>query len=229
MAGFVALVGAGPGDPDLLTLRALRLIRHAEVIVYDTLVGPAIAAALPQTAERIACPAGAGRQDDIHRLLAARALAGRSVVRLKGGDPTVFGRLGEEIDYLRARGIPFEVVPGVTAATAAAAAAGLPLTRRNVAEGVALVSGQRADGALPRWLRDLGPRGMTLAIYMGAARLPQLAAALQGEGWAACLPAVVVERASLPEQRIRVGRLGNLDAEAVRAPALTLVGEALAS
>ncbi|MFB6273937.1 MAG: uroporphyrinogen-III C-methyltransferase [Salinibacter sp.] len=233
--GNVVFVGAGPGDPELLTVKALRALERADVVLYDSLVGPAIVDELPRDAELIPCgkdrfPAKT-RQARINELLAARAEAGQAVVRLKGGDPTLFGRLGEEIAHLQAHGVPYEVVPGVTAATAASAIAGIPLTHRDMAGGVTLISGHQAPDKQmdpPTW-RALVARRHTLVVYMGVARLGRISEALLMHGLGADTPVAIVERATLPDQRVTVNRLDEIEETAKRAdvqpPALIVVGE----
>ncbi len=234
--GRVALVGAGPGDPDLLTLKALQALQDADVIVHDRLVPEAILARARQEAERIAVgkrPGGAGwRQDEINRLLCRLAQEGKRVVRLKGGDPAVFSRGGEEAAALRAAGIDCTLVPGITAASAAAAAAGVTLSRRGRAQAITLVTAHPGDGEPePDWSADAAQKG-TLCIYMGVARAAETARKLMAEGRPADTPVLVVERASLPDERRLLTRLDHLGKrlsdESVRAPAMLLIGEAIA-
>jgi len=234
MTGIVHLVGAGPGDPGLLTARALELIASADVIVHDRLIPPgALDRARTDALLLYAGKEGGGPstpQAEIEELLAEHALAGRTVVRLKGGDPFVFGRGGEEAAALRARGIPFEVVPGVTAGIAAPAYAGIPVTHRDCASGVALVTGHE-DPAKPETALDweaLARFPGTLVLYMGVRRLGEIAVALIAGGRDPGEPAAVVERGTLPGQRAVTGTLETIarDAEeaGVRAPSITLVG-----
>jgi uroporphyrin-III C-methyltransferase len=229
----VALVGAGPGDPELLTLRAARLIAQAEVVVYDNLVGPGVMALVPATAERIY--AGKQRahhsiaQEGINELLVRLARAGRRVVRLKGGDPLIFGRGGEELQALAAAGIAFEVVPGITAAHGAAAYAGIPLTHRELAQGVVFVTGHLKDGSCDLDWAGLARRRQTVVVYMGLAGLAQIASRLMAHGLPPDWPAAVISKGTLPAQRVVVASLATLADEAARAqlasPCLTIVGE----
>lgn len=231
--GCVHLVGAGPGDPDLLTVKALRLLHSADLVVYDRLVGEAILAEIPATAERISVGKESGfhavPQDEINALLVRHALAGRDVVRLKGGDPFLFGRGGEEAEALVAHGIPVEVVPGISAAFGCAAAAGIPLTHRDVAQGVRFVTGHlREDRALDLdWARLADP-DCTLVVYMGVASAGRLAAGLMTGGLAAETPVAVVENGTTGRQRSLLGELRSLDADIarwrVRPPALIIIG-----
>lgn len=232
--GSVTLVGAGPGDPGLLTLKALRALQDADVIVHDRLVGPAILELARRDAERIDAGKRVGEDHDatqarIHALLLKHARAGRRVVRLQGGDPLVFGRGGEELEFLRATAIPHEVIPGITAALGCAAAAGVALTDRRVAHGVTLLAA-RSD--IDADLRALAPTEQTLAIYMGVGELPTLAEALVRHGRAASTPCVVVENGSLPNQRVLAATLAELTTLAhdqrVRPPALLIIGEVAA-
>jgi uroporphyrin-III C-methyltransferase/precorrin-2 dehydrogenase/sirohydrochlorin ferrochelatase len=235
-AGSVALVGAGPGDPELLTLRAVRLLEEADVIVHDRLVGPQILDRARRDATRIDVGkrrgAAAKSQDEINALLLAWARAGNRVVRLKGGDPFVFGRGGEEADYLARHGVRVVVVPGITAATACAAAAGIPLTHRDQVQAVTFVTGQGRDGEPHLDWTSLAGGRQTIAVYMGRATAGQIAERLIGAGMSRATPAAMIESASLPEQRIAAGPLGELGALAVadgdergRGPALFIIGE----
>lgn len=231
--GIVYLVGAGPGDPELLTLRALRRIREAQVAVHDHLVSDAILALLPQHCERIY--AGKERanhelsQDEINKLLVALARDGRRVVRLKGGDPYVFGRGGEEAEFLARYGIPFEVVPGVTSASGAAAYAGIPLTHRDCAASVTFVTGHRRNGRCDLDWAALARPGQTLVIYMGLATIAEIRDGLLAHGLSAATPAAVIERATTPRQRVLSTTLEELveriEREHYRAPAIVIVGD----
>src|SRR4051794_1185576 len=231
MTGKVYLVGAGPGDPGLLTLRAKELIEQADVILTDKLV-PAEALALARGEVVDVGKVGGGErveQEDTNRLLVEHARAGRTVVRLKGGDPFVFGRGGEEAEVCREHGIAFEVVPGVTAGVAAPAYAGIPVTHRGVAGAVAFVTGQEAAGREVEW-EALARFPGTLVFYMGVRRLPQIVEALIEAGRDPAEPAAIVERGTTAEQRVLRGTLGALAttaaAEEVRAPAITVIGRA---
>ncbi len=234
MSGIVHLVGAGPGDPGLLTARALELIGIADVIVHDRLIPPGALDGAREDAIRLYVGKEGGGpstpQAEIDRLLVEHARAGRTVVRLKGGDPFVFGRGGEEAAVLRAQGIRFEVVPGITAGIAAPAYAGIPVTQRDRASAVALVTGHE-DPDKPETALDwpaLARFPGTLVFYMGVKRLPEIAAALVAGGRAPGEPAAVVERGTLPGQRTVLGTLATIaqdaDAAGVRPPSITLVG-----
>ncbi len=233
--GIVHIVGAGPGDPDLLTLAALRLLQQADVVVYDRLVGPAILDFARRDAERIYVGKAKGRhaktQAEINALLAAKAAEGRRVVRLKGGDPFVFGRGGEELGHLRAAGVEVAVVPGITAAAGCAAAAGIPLTHRDHAGAVTFVTGQTGDGAPEadwRALAQAGKAGQTIVVYMGVAAAGRVALRLTAAGLDPATPVAVVENGTLPAQRVATGRLDGLAAllieHGIEAPALIVIG-----
>jgi len=233
-SGHVYLVGAGPGDPDLLTVKALRLLGEVDVVVYDRLVSEPVLALVPDGVSRIFVGKAAGNhvlpQDEINRVVASLALAGHDVVRLKGGDPFVFGRGAEEALYLRERGVPFTVVPGVTAAMACAAYAGIPVTHRGVASGVQLVAGH-CRGSVPLELdwNALADPQLTLVFYMGLANLPQIRDGLLGAGRSAATPVAVVADGTLPTQRRLVTTLGasmrDVAAARIEAPAVIIVGE----
>jgi len=234
--GFVWLVGAGPGAADLLTLRAQRLLQEADVIVHDALVPEAVIAMGRRDAARIHVGKRKGRhsvsQDEINAILVREAQAGRRVVRLKAGDPLIFGRAGEELAALRAAKIPVEIVPGITAALAAAAEAEIPLTLRGVASSIVFATGQDAAGdVLPDWA-GLALSGATVAVYMGRSVAAQVSARLIEAGLAADTPVAVIENASLPEKRHFAGRLADLSAIAdrndIEGPALILIGRAAA-
>jgi uroporphyrin-III C-methyltransferase/precorrin-2 dehydrogenase/sirohydrochlorin ferrochelatase len=234
--GSVALVGAGPGDPGLLTLRALRVLNEADVILHDRLGTDQVLELARRDAERIEVGKRAGgvgiSQDAINALLVTHARAGKRVVRLKGGDPFVFGRGGEELEVLRAHGIDYEVVPGITAALACAAYAGVPLTHREHAQSLRLVTVHHKDSLQTVDWASLATERQTLAVYMGVSALDTLQAQLLAHGRAASTPFALVENGSRPEQRVVAGTLGELDAAArlhhVQSPALLIVGEVAA-
>jgi uroporphyrin-III C-methyltransferase len=233
----IFLIGAGPGDPELLTLKAVRLIRAADVLLYDSLVDRRIVQMARRGARRIDVGKRCGRhsapQAAICALLVAEGLAGHRVVRLKGGDPMVFGRATEEMNALAAAGLDFEVVPGVTAATAAAASLQLSLTKRGVARSLHFLTGHGAEGGLPAhdWV-SLTKSGGTLVVYMGGQTLPGLASHFIEAGMPPDMPAIAVENASLPTQRNIFGTIATLPrmllAAQCKGPTLVMIGEALA-
>ncbi|HXV24950.1 MAG TPA: siroheme synthase CysG [Alphaproteobacteria bacterium] len=230
--GSVALVGAGPGDPELLTLKAARLVQSADVIIHDKLVPPEALGHARRDAERIYVGKSRGNhtlpQEEINHLIAHHARRGRRVVRLKGGDPFIFGRGGEELEHLRTQGIEVEIVPGVTAATACAAAASIPLTHRGIAEAVVLVTGQGSRGAPTIDWAALARLNQTIAVYMGVAAAPRIAAELTQAGLDPATPLAIVENATLPQQRAFHGTLAELPAliseNRVEGPAIILIG-----
>ncbi len=230
--GIVYLVGAGPGDPDLLTMRALRLLETADVIVHDRLVAPEILDYARRDAERIyvgkAKGAHARTQDQINALLVERARGGRRVVRLKGGDPFVFGRGGEEREYLIRHGVRTEVVPGITAASGCAAATGIPLTHRDCAQSAVLVTGHGRDGEPDLDWEALARQKQTIAVYMGASMAGRISERLIGHGMSPGTPAAVIANGTRPDQRVETGSLAQLQALAARlpdAPLLLVIGE----
>ncbi len=233
--GTVYLVGAGPGDPDLLTLRAARLLASAELVVHDGLVDPAIMAMVPEGARLVSVAKQRARhtmqQDDINALLVREALAGHDVVRLKGGDPFIFGRGGEEAEACHAAGVPVQVVPGVSAALGAAAAAQIPLTHRDSASIVSFVAGQCKGLSEQNWA-GLAGVGRTLVIYMGVATSDAIAEKLMADGLAPDMPVAVIENAARPTMRVLRGALAGLgalvEAERVKSPALIVIGEVTA-
>jgi uroporphyrin-III C-methyltransferase len=233
--GTVFLVGAGPGDPDLLTLRAARLIMHARLIVHDGLVDPAILVMARAGTRMVSVAKRRARhtmpQDEINALLVREALAGHDVVRLKGGDPFVFGRGGEEAEACRAAGVPVEVIPGISAALGAAAAAQIPLTHRKSASIVSFVAGTCKGLSDQDW-SGLAGRGRTLVIYMGVATSEAIAEKLMADGLAPDVPVAVVERACLPGMRVLRAPLAGLPSlvakERVKSPALIVIGDVAA-
>lgn len=231
--GRVALVGAGPGDPELLTLRAARLLSRAEVLVLDHLVSEGVLALVNPAAERIYVGKESGHhtvpQEEINQLLVRLAREGRQVVRLKGGDPFIFGRGGEELEELLAAGIPFEVVPGITAACGAGAYAGIPLTHRDYAQSVVFATGHRRAGeSALDWTSLARPR-QTAVIYMGVGMLQSHCEAMIHHGRGADTPAALVENGTLPSQRVVTGTLATLPeiaaAAGIHPPALLIIGE----
>ena len=234
-AGVVWLVGAGPGDPDLLTIKALKVLQRADVVVHDGLVSDEILDLAPPAARRLSVAKRKSRhsysQDEINRMLVAFALEGLTVVRLKGGDPFIFGRGGEELEACRAAGVECQIVPGVTAALAASANAGAPLTHRGSAQAVTFVTGHASNGAEPDldWA-SLARANQTVVIYMGLSMAAPIAARLMAAGRAGSTPALIVENASRADERRVVTTLSGLAeaASGLTGPALLIVGEAMA-
>ena len=231
--GSVVLVGAGPGDPGLLTLKGLRALNEADVILHDRLASPEVLALARRDAERIDVGKRTGEdhhatQNRIHRLLLEHAERGRRVVRLKGGDAFIFGRGGEELQFLRAHGVRYEVVPGITAALACAAHAGIPLTHREHAQSVHLITAHTREDADTLDWAALANATQTLAFYMGVGQLERLSRRLIDHGRDPATPWALVEHGSRPQQRVLTGRLDDLPraaaAHEVRAPALLIVG-----
>ena len=234
--GRVVLVGTGPGDPELLTVRAARLIASADVVLYDNLVSAEILALLPAAAERIYVGKQRRRhalaQADINRRMADLARQGRRVLRLKGGDPFIFGRGGEELEYLADAGVPISVVPGITAGVGVAAAAGIPLTHRDLAQSCTFVTGHLQDGSMALDWEMLARPRQTVVVYMGLLGLPLLCARLIAHGRAAGTPVAIIQQGTTPRQRILVGTLESLPAQVagagLQAPTLIIVGEVVA-
>ncbi len=235
--GRVDLIGAGPGDAELLTLRALRLLQQADVVVHDRLVSDEVMACIPAHVRRIPVGKAAGfhpvPQDEINALLVELALSGLAVARLKGGDPTIFGRGGEEFEAVTRAGIPCDYVPGITAAQGAAASARFPLTHRGLATGLRHVTGHRArDAALDLDWASLADPQTTLAVYMGAANMAEIAAQLIRHGMPADLPVLAVSQASTPQERRLRATLSGIAAALAReplpAPVLFMVGHVAA-
>lgn len=233
--GTIFLVGAGPGDRDLLTLRAARLIESASVIVHDGLVSPDILGMASPDARLISVAKRRARhtlpQDDINLLLVREAEAGHDVVRLKGGDPLIFGRGGEEAELARKYGVPVEIVPGVSAANGAAAAAQIALTHRDASSIVSFVAGQCKGLSDQDW-SGLAGKGRTLVIYMGVKTAPQIAEKLMADGLSPDMPLAVIENAARPEMRVVRGLLAGLPdlvtAQAIKSPALIVIGDVTA-
>ncbi len=235
--GVVHIVGAGPGDPELLTLKALRTLQDADLIVHDRLVDPRILDMARRDAERIYVGKTRSKhsvpQDQINELLVAQAQAGRRVVRLKGGDPFIFGRGGEELEALKAAGLETHVVPGITAALGCAAATQLPLTHRDHAQAVTFITGHaKTGGALDLDWSALAAANHTLVVYMGAANAAEVSARLLDAGRAGDTPAVIIENGARPEQRAIASTLATLASDVARldlkSPTLLIVGEAAA-
>jgi uroporphyrinogen III methyltransferase/synthase len=237
-AGIVYLVGAGPGDPELLTLKGRRVLAEADVVVYDHLVSPELLELARPGCERVFAGKKGGQfcrpQGEIDETLVRLALEGKTVVRLKGGDPFIFGRGGEEATALVAAGIAFEVVPGVTSALAAAAYAGIPLTHRAHNSAVVLLTGHEdpaKPGAHVHW-EDYSKLKATLCIYMGVKNLATIARRLEAGGMPASTPAAIVEAATTDQHRTVLGTLGTLAdlavAEKIEAPAMIIIGEVAA-
>ncbi len=236
--GSVTLVGAGPGDPELLTLRAVRALQEADVILYDHLVGPDVLDVARREAKKLLVgKTGYGpscRQDDINSLMVALARAGKRVVRLKGGDPTIFGRASEEIVACRAAGIAVEIVPGITAAQGAASRLGVSLTERGVARRLQYVTGHAREGKLPSdidW-RSVADPSVTTVFYMPARTLAELSRHAIAAGLAAATPAVAIVRATRAGERVIAGTIADLPerltSEPVDGPMLVLIGRVLA-
>jgi uroporphyrin-III C-methyltransferase len=227
LSRHVAIVGAGPGDPELLTLKAARLIGDADVVLYDRLVSPQILALAPPHAELIDVgkrPGGSHTQDVLNDLMVAVALPGRRVVRLKGGDPFVFGRGGEEVEVLVRNGISFEIVPGISSAFAAPAAAGIPVTHRNISRAVTVVTGHEAIDSSPVDWSALARLGSTLVVLMGIERRGEIVRTLIAAGFDPATPVAVVIDATTAEQREWTGDLASLPGADVSSPGVIVIG-----
>ncbi|MGA6106607.1 uroporphyrinogen-III C-methyltransferase [Pseudomonas solani] len=231
MNGKVWLVGAGPGDPELLTLKAVRVLNGAEVVMIDDLVNPAVLEHCPcarviRVGKRGGCRSTP--QAFIHRLMLRYARQGKRVVRLKGGDPCIFGRGGEEAQWLAERGVESELVNGITAGLAGATQCGIPLTLRGISRGVTLVTAHTQDDSEPEW-QALARSGTTLVVYMGVARLAAVREGLLAGGMAADMPVAMIENASLPYQRECRSTLAQMQADAsdfqLKSPAILVIGE----
>jgi uroporphyrin-III C-methyltransferase len=236
--GVVYLVGSGPGDPGLLTVKARRLVERADVVLHDKLPGPEVLALVPEDArEDVGKRAGGERtsQAEINRRLVEHARAGERVVRLKGGDPFVFGRGGEEMEHLAEEGVPFEVVPGVTSAIAGPGVAGIPVTHREHASSVTFVTGHEdptKEESAVDW-GALAATGGTLVVLMGVGKLPEYTRALREAGTAPETPVALIERATWPDMRVATGTVETIvdvrDREGISPPAVTVVGEVAAT
>ena len=230
---LVSLVGAGPGDPELLTLRALKRLQQAQVLLYDFLVSPAIIELAPATCERICVGKRASNhtltQNQINQLLLEKAQQGLRVVRLKGGDPFMFARGGEELQALARAGIACEIVPGITAALGAAASSGIPLTHRDHAQMVSFVTGHRKqDSNNLDWIQHLSPHA-TLVIYMGLGQAPRIARELITHGHPPSTPVAAISQATTAQQHVLISTLANIETDLqtanLQSPALLIVGD----
>lgn len=237
MAAYVYLVGAGPGDPDLLTVKALRLLQAADVVVYDRLVSAEILDLIPVGVARVYVGKETGKhalpQDEINPLLVRLARKGHKVVRLKGGDPFLYGRGGEEALFLARHQIPFEIVPGITSASACSTYAGIPLIHRGIANRVQFITGHcRADQPLDIDWQGLADSQLTIAIYMGLANLPQIVTGLLAAGRDAATPVAIIENGTTGQQRQCVTTLAEASRAAmqagVKAPAMIIIGNVVA-
>ncbi|MNO41084.1 Uroporphyrinogen-III C-methyltransferase [compost metagenome] len=234
MSGKVWLIGAGPGDPELLTLKAVRALQQAEVVLIDDLVNPEVLEHCPSARVISVGKRGGCRstpQAFIHRLMLRYARQGKCVARLKGGDPCIFGRGGEEAEWLGARGIDCELVNGITAGLAGATQCGIPLTLRGISRGVTLVTAHTQDDSEPNWAA-LAQSGTTLVVYMGVARLAEIQQGLLDGGMSPAMPVAMIENASLPWQRECRSHLTDMPRDAARfelkSPAILVIGEVAA-
>ena len=231
--GEVYLVGAGPGDPELLTLKALRLMQQADVVIYDRLVSPAILELCRRDADKIYVGKARSNhsvaQEGINALLVEYAAQGKRVCRLKGGDPFIFGRGGEEIQELFAAGVAFQVVPGITAASGCSAYAGIPLTHRDYAQSVRFLTGHLKEGSPELPWKELVYENQTLVLYMGLVGLEKICAQLIAHGQRPNMPVALISKGTTPEQKVVVGTLADIASKVseyqIQAPTLTIIGE----
>jgi uroporphyrin-III C-methyltransferase len=229
----VSIIGAGPGDPELLTIKALRLIQGADAVIYDRLIPKAITDLIPRGTARFfagkSCKQHVMTQDEINELLVSLACAGRKVVRLKGGDPFIFGRGGEEAEHLIAHNIPFEVIPGISSASGCSSMAGIPLTHRGLATGVRYITGHCKEPDLALNWQSLADPDTTLVVYMGLANLPIIAAKLMEYGLPSDFPAAAIQSGTTTEQRVVISTLKDIAADVGHAglepPTLIIVGK----
>lgn len=234
--GIVYLVGAGPGDPDLLTLKAARLLKQADVVVYDNLVSDGVISLIHDGAEKIYVGKEMNRhtlpQTEINQLLVTLAKEGKKVIRLKGGDPFIFGRGGEELEVLADHGVAFEVVPGITAASGISCYAGIPLTHRDYAQSCLFTTGHLKDGSLDLDWQSLARQNQTVVIYMGLGALSEIAKQLIKHGMPASMPAAIIEKGTSSQQKVIAGTLETLPdlvrALNLKSPSLIIVGQVVA-
>jgi uroporphyrin-III C-methyltransferase len=230
MSGRVYLVGAGPGDPELLTMKAVRLLQSAQAVLYDDLVAPEILNLIPRTAQLHnvgkRCGTKKIKQEEINFLMIALADSGLSVIRLKSGDPLIFGRAGEEIESLRKAGISYEIVPGVTSAFGAAASTNIPLTHRHISSAVVLLTAHQATGSEAANWSKLAASGSTLVIYMPGQNYTETATRLHDAGLSNATPCAVISRASTAQQKVHLTTIGELPhAPKLVSPTLLIIGE----